>query len=135
MPAKKRSSKQPAPYKDIDQELGDTFKKLRLALNKTQDDIAAPLGISTQQYQKNEAGVTKWTLERLYTLADYFNKDARELLPPPQSARGFEETTDDFIGAGSDAAAISEIVAMFSRIQSKSTRRKIIELLNELVEG
>ena len=136
MQVQKRTNHYATPYRHIDRDLGNTFKSFRTKLNKTQEDISAILGISKQQYQKCESGSSRWSLRRIYVLADYFNRDIRELLPPPESAKiaendGFSEGQTPF-GEDTDARAVASIVETFTAIKSKSTRKKVLDLLDDL---
>lgn len=123
---------------NIDVELGKKLRSLRVQLGKTQSDIAQFLEISPQQYQKYEKGMTKCSITTIYKLAGYYQQSVSSLLPGENgSAGGFKEDPHEFSpdinGEYNDeAAAISELMAIFIRIPSKATRRKLIDLLNEV---
>ena len=122
----------------VDQKIGKRLKELRLQAGKTQADVAAHLSISAQQYQKYEKGATKCSIANIYRLADYYNREIIELLPHPKLAQiGFREDRAPFVDDhgredGDAAAATAEILGVFLRIRSKATRRKILELLDEV---
>lgn len=129
----------------IDIALGKRLKSLRVQTGKTQADIAAILGVSPQQYQKYEKGMSKCSLENLFLLAAYYNLSVAHLIPdafgaPPSSvAHGLEETAEPFTPAPhktpeDEASLIAEVTALFIRIPSHETRRKLIDLLSEITQ-
>lgn len=125
-----------APHDDVDISLGKQLKLLRVRVGKTQADIAEQLSISAQQYQKYEKGATKCSLSTLYKLAQYYDMDVHALLPREDAASGFHEDSQPFIAQNTkpitdEAEAISELFSIFVRIPSQSTRRKVLDLLND----
>jgi len=122
----------------IDRNLGQRLRTLRLHAGKKQSDIAREISISTQQYQKYEKGAAKCSLTRLYALASFYGISISELLPPStHKSGGFQEEPESFNASnasdsGNEVAAISELLTIFTRIPSAKTRRKILDLLNEI---
>jgi len=66
----------------MDKEIGKQNRKLkayRVYKNKTQEDIAAHLGITVAGYINKENGRNKFSLSEAKKLADYFNTTVDEL--------------------------------------------------------
>lgn len=127
----------PEADESIDVELGKRLKALRVQSGKTQADIAAVLGVSPQQYQKYEKGSSKCSLESLVRLAAHYKQPVASLLPDSLGAKsGMSESEDAFVAPGAavadEAHLIAEVTALFIRIGSKETRRKLIALLSEI---
>lgn len=125
----------------IDLELGKKLKAYRRREDKTQAEVAHHLDISPQQYQKYEKGASKCNISNIYKLAQYYNINVGELLPGsgPESSKGFQEEAKDFSDSptpkdvADEAEAMAQLLAIFVRIPSKPTRRKILNLLNEML--
>ena len=52
----------------------------RMEKNYTQAYVASKLGISQNAYSKIESGLTNFSIERLYDIADILEVDIKELL-------------------------------------------------------
>ena len=124
----------------IDIDLGKRLKSFRQQADKTQADVAAFLEISPQQYQKYEKGASKCNIANIYRLAVFYNRPITDLLPGSEmpAPAGFKEDNRDYpekeTGPLEDeTAAMAELLAVFVRIPSKSVRRKILNLLKEMI--
>jgi transcriptional regulator with XRE-family HTH domain len=54
---------------DIDRHVGARLRERRLLLGLTQQELAAPIGLTYQQTQKYETGINRISVGRLYQLA------------------------------------------------------------------
>jgi transcriptional regulator with XRE-family HTH domain len=70
---------------ELDKEIGQRLRKVRVSNDHTQSDLADALGISFQQVQKYENGSNRVSSTRLYDIAatydipiTYFFEDLRE---------------------------------------------------------
>jgi transcriptional regulator with XRE-family HTH domain len=64
------SRKHPRSVDDTDREAGRRMKILRLALNLSQEELGAKLGVSFQQIQKYEKGSNRISLGRAKKIAN-----------------------------------------------------------------
>jgi transcriptional regulator with XRE-family HTH domain len=123
----------------IDKHIGSRVRMRRLMLNKSQTEIADPLGLTFQQVQKYETGANRISASRLQQLcrilevpvAFFFEGAPRAQGLPEPSVAGAEVPAyvSDFL-ATSDGVAL---VNAFTRIRDAKVRRAIVALVQELV--
>lgn len=136
-----------APH-PVDIHVGRRLRERRLRQEKSQEQIAASLGVSLAQYRRYENGGNRLAASRLHDVAvilgvsvPYFFEDmpASVALRPPANARG-RRTTVGAAGAGvvpagekrQDEQAMAELVDAYHRIGTKGVRRKLLELMQRL---
>jgi transcriptional regulator with XRE-family HTH domain len=66
---------------DTDRKIGALIRKHRVAKGETQMALAAQLGITYQQMQKYERGVTRVSASRLYDIAQALNVPVASFFP------------------------------------------------------
>ncbi|BCJ90006.1 transcriptional regulator [Terrihabitans soli] len=120
----------------IDKHVGARVRMRRLLIGMSQEKLGTALGITFQQIQKYEKGANRVGASRLQQMS--------EVLGVPVSYF-FEDANGEAIApatVGKDSDGISEFLASdqglrlarnFLRIQSPAVRRRIVELVTDLV--
>ncbi len=102
---------------ELQKEIGPRFRKIRLSLGYTQEQMAAFFGLKRPGYRRYEGGETFPGLQALKMLAETFNVSmewlirgegpmVRDETPPPSANSGFENVKSD----------VRELVANMERI-------------------
>ena len=81
-PSKKKSRARVSPRSadDLDVEIGRRLRLARLAMNKSQSDIANSLGLTFQQVQKYEKGVNRIAVSRLSEMCKLLKTTPHDLM-------------------------------------------------------
>ena len=136
-----------APH-PVDTHVGRRLRERRLVKGRSQEQLAAGLGISLAQYRRYENGSNRLAASRLHDVAailgvpvPYFFEDmpASIALRPPAKARGRRATVGtagaNRVPAGDkrqDEQITAELVDAYHRIGTKGVRRKLLELMQRL---
>lgn len=126
----------------VDVHVGKRIKTRRLVRGWTQDELAKAVDLSFQQVQKYERGSNRVSAGRLYELSkaldvpiQYFFDDYVDEKEDSHSASVKEDTIDfegvDRIGD----AVLSELVRGFSKINDKTVRRALVQLILSIGQG
>ncbi len=126
---KKETPPTKAPQ-SIDGVVGSKIKARRTALNKSQSELAAAIGVTFQQIQKYEKGSNRISLSRLIDICEALNVK-------PDFFIGSASVKPDsgdiaFLALPSDAIAL---VQSFSKIEDKNLRKQILKLAQSLGES
>nr|BAL54604.1 DNA binding protein [uncultured prokaryote] len=70
------------PMKNIKSFVGERIKRARVSMNISQMELAERVGISYQQIQKYEKGLSEISVTKLYQIAEALGMNAYDLLPP-----------------------------------------------------
>jgi transcriptional regulator with XRE-family HTH domain len=121
----------------IDRHVGNRIRVRRLQLEMSQEKLAHTLGITFQQVQKYEKGANRVSVGRLYEIAaalevplSYFYPEATS----PAAEAGAQEVAD-LVGELAGTPETLTLLRAFSRIESRATRRRVVELVQALAEG
>lgn len=125
----------------IDRHVGARIRLRRLDLGVSQEQLGSRLGLTFQQVQKYERGLSRVGAGRLYRIARVLgvpvgwffeglpDPSLDSGLPPPPSARS-EAPLAEFL-ASADGHALGEA---FASISDRSTRRRLVELVRTIAE-
>lgn len=127
----------------IDRHVGKRIKSRRLIRGLTQEELAAAVYLSFQQVQKYERGANRVSAGRLYELSkalsvpiQYFFDDFEDENAAGDGAGGLREEHPDFEGVDRIGdAVLSELVRGFSRINDKTVRRALVQLILSIAQG
>src|SRR5690242_16402509 len=72
---------EPRSVTELDAQIGETIRLRRKALGLRQADIAEQVGISTQQFQKYEAGDSRISASLLFRIAAVLEAAPQEFFP------------------------------------------------------
>lgn len=129
---------------DINTHIGARLRQKRVALGRTQGEVAKALGIAPQQVQKYEKGTNALSAQRLHQFAEYFqvavgyffedygdNRQGRLKRRP-----GVAEERAPFEygpGAASDRETL-EILKSFKKIDNPALRKRLADLAHILAD-
>ncbi len=125
----------------IEKKLGEKIKKLRKGWGMSQIELAEKVGLSFQQIQKYEKGVTKVSVQRLQQISDalgvhitYFfeKKDRKSKLSSPKIAYGEHENVrepNQFL----DKEEIT-FLKLFRKIENRKIKEGLLKQLKGIVE-
>ena len=126
---------------DIDKRIGEKIKRLRKGQGMSQIELAEKIGISFQQIQKYEKGVTKMPVFRLLQISEalkvntavfFKEEDLVFRVSGPIVKYGQEERSDDmdqFLDK-QDMIALS----LFRKIKNKKVKEGFLKQLRGIVE-
>lgn len=119
----------------IDQHVGARMRLRRSELEMSQSELGEKLGVTFQQVQKYERGTNRVGASRLYKLAHELGVDVKYFF------KGLDVAGASNIGDQSDA--VYEFIAspdgitlatVFQRIGNTTVRRRLIDLMRDLVD-
>jgi len=123
-------------YRATDTHVGRRVKSRRMQLGLSQSDLADKCGITFQQIQKYEKGTNRIGSSRLQQIAD-----ALQVTPPYFFEDPLAETPH--LGQDVKIAQVNEFLSSrdgidlmraFVKVKSKSLRRMIVEIVDELAK-
>ena len=125
---------------EFDSHVGRRLRAARTLAGMSQTRLGQAVGLTFQQIQKYEKGVNRIGASRLQQFAallnvppSYFFEGQQTEQPTPSQAT-VDEIDPNLIGAVSQRQAM-ELVRNFSRIDSKSLRRHIFDLVKAAAGG
>jgi transcriptional regulator with XRE-family HTH domain len=119
----------------VDIHVGRRVKMARLTSGISQEKLATALGVSFQQVQKYENGTNRVGPGRLHAIAKMLN------VPVPFFFEGVEKPRQggrDVLAAVESALSTKEgvrIAIALSRIHSPELRRRVADLLEQMMDG
>jgi transcriptional regulator with XRE-family HTH domain len=127
----------------IDKHVGSRVRMRRMMLSMSQEKLGDALGLTFQQVQKYEKGTNRIGASRLQQIAQilqvpvaFFFEGAPNIPPLGVGEEGLQEAPSPaYI---SDFLATSEGLALtkaFMRIKEPKLRRRIVDLVEEIVGG
>lgn len=109
----------------IDVEIGQRIKLVRSNRRMTQEDLAARLGISSQQLQKYENGTNRISVSRLVEVARHLSVEIAELLT--DAATSAAGPTDAEAPSGQE---VKDLVVAFCGIKNPEARARVLDMAN-----
>lgn len=109
----------------IDGEIGQRIKLVRSNRRITQEDLAARLGISSQQLQKYENGTNRISVSRLVEVARQLGVEISELLT--DAAASGTGSTD---AGGPSGQEVKDLVIAFCGIENPEARARVLDMAN-----
>ncbi len=109
--------------------IGQIIRDARLASNLSQMQLAEKLGISYQQIQKYEKGMTELTLTRLYQIAEALEIPINTFI---QEKNLIVSEPPSFYGRLSSEEEI--LLRLYRKIRSAKTKKTIITVIKALSE-
>ena len=116
------ASKRNSRSSDFDQEMGAKLRAARVSAGMNQTALGKTIGVSCQQVQKYESGRDRIAAGTLQKLAGAFGMHPAEF---------FGETTAPVGGVAELREAMS-MAATMQKIPSRSVRKRIVALIEEL---
>ncbi len=121
----------------IDAHVGNRVRQRRLLLGMSQDILGKAVGITFQQIQKYERGTNRIGASRLFTLSKvlsvpvsfFFEDMPKALVAAGSKAKGFSKSPAPFKTDPMATRETAELVRAYYRIEDRTTRRKVLELL------
>lgn len=123
---KKQSPRTKAPQ-SIDGIVGGKIKARRIALNKSQGELAAAIGVTFQQIQKYEKGLNRISLSRLIDICGALNVKPEFFIGT--AAVGQNNTEIEFSDMSADAI---QLIQSYSKIEDSKLRKQILKLAQSL---
>lgn len=111
----------------IDGIVGGKIKERRIALNKSQSDLATAIGVTFQQIQKYEKGLNRISLSRLIDICEALNVKPDFFIGSDSVKASNSDLT--FSSMSADAIAL---VQSFSKIEDSKLRKQILKLAQSL---
>lgn len=108
----------------MDKLLAEKIKKKRLEMHLTQQDMAKAIGVSTQQYQKYEAGKNNVSAIRLFQIAMFLNVDLNLFFPQKKKLQEELDVYDSSIDYRTQI-----LINLFSKIKKEKVRDKVIAMV------
>ena len=123
----------------VDQHVGKKIRKRRQELNLLQEDLAAPLGLSTQQIHKYETGVNRVSASRLFEIGKILDVKICYFFPLTET----EDNRDDLATSincliGCDRSderttdQLKRIELAFRHIKKDSLREGIVTMIETM---
>src|SRR5437660_5546493 len=124
----------------IDKYVGSRVRMRRMMLSMSQEKLGDALGLTFQQVQKYEKGTNRIGASRLQQISlilqvpvSFFFEGAPS---PPGRPGGFAaEASPEYVQAMLSTSDGLALVKAFSRVRSSKLRRRIVDLVEEMVEG
>lgn len=124
----------------MEQKIGQKIKLLRKYCGLTQIELAERVGISFQQIQKYEKGISKISVSRLYqisqslgvSIADFFEE---EMVPNlSDSSRPYAPGGKSISAIGPLSTEETNLLRLFRAIKNKNIRQGILKQLRGVAE-
>ncbi len=120
----------------VDKRLGKRIRARRLQLGMSQEELADTLGVTFQQVQKYEKGINRVAASRLFDIAVAIDLPISRLFKGIGSSR-HKSLAEDAGSVLHEVLATPEgvqVLTLFSAIKSQSVRRRVVELIQAVVE-
>ncbi|MEO0496872.1 MAG: helix-turn-helix transcriptional regulator [Pseudomonadota bacterium] len=137
--------------------VGRQLKIWRVERGMTQADVAQQIGVSAQQYQKYEAGITKLDLSRLFSVCSVLDRSPSVFLekkapPTPQDVVSLEGQSSQFselepVASNSEpdlenslaskldlSFAVSDVVQNFMTITDPNDRAAVLFIMRSYAD-
>jgi transcriptional regulator with XRE-family HTH domain len=120
--------KGPLPH---DKVVGRRMRARRLQLGLSQQALGDALGMSYQQVQKYESGVSRIGAGRLQQLAEILNVPVSVFFDEKSGGSQDRDTAFAFL----DTAYSLRLVQAFARIPDRPTQQRIVQLVEQIADG
>jgi transcriptional regulator with XRE-family HTH domain len=112
------------PSGNADSAIGKKIKDRRKALKITQSQLAATVGVTAQQIQKYESGISRISVHAFVKICNGLNTRPEKLL----SNFSFCEGTQD-----SDQDIESRLLEIFKMVENPKVKARILDLVEALI--
>jgi transcriptional regulator with XRE-family HTH domain len=129
----------------IDVHVGSRIRRRRILLGVSQQDLGGALGITFQQVQKYERGVSRVGASRLFALSDvldvpisFFFEDVPDSLTSTHGgqtsrrATEYSELRDSLADDALNRRETLELVRAYYRIIDPAVRKRVFDLINSM---
>ncbi|MBS0385291.1 MAG: helix-turn-helix transcriptional regulator [Proteobacteria bacterium] len=118
---------EPRSVTEVDAQIGEAIRLRRKGLGLRQADIAEQVGISTQQFQKYEAGDSRISASLLFRIAAVLDCAPQEFFPGRPKQKPKRASPDDVMGL--------QLQRAFERIRSRRERQMVLALARRFSES
>jgi len=120
----------------VDVHVGAAVRLRRKALNLTQQEVAAAIGLTFQQLQKYEKGTNRISASKLYELSRFLK------VPIEWFFRGVDDQDGEFSESHSERTVSTflqtregvELAQAFPSIRKPNLRRKVLALVRDMAD-
>lgn len=123
---KKKTKAQQTEITAEKERVGEQIRRLRKALGMSQMQLADKMGITYQQVQKYEKGVSDLTMRRLRQVSASLNVPVSTFIP---QEKGINEPENPYL-----SAAEAELLTLFRKLKKKRLKSGFVEMLKDIVE-
>lgn len=110
--------------------IGALVKELRKAAGMSQMQLAEKIGVTYQQVQKYEKGISKFNIPRLMQYAEVFGVSVSFLLKGAEASK-VAEGREPYTGVALEEA---EVLMLFRRLKPKSRMDSLLSLVGNVVK-
>ncbi len=123
----------------VDVHVGKRLKLFRDRAGVTPGDLAASVGLTLQQIQQHEAGLTRIRASTLYDISGILGVKIREFFEGYESGgpMAFPLTTENAINLATDPLSASEGLRLnraFVKIRDKTARSRLIAMAESMAD-
>jgi len=118
----------------VEKRIGEKIKEIRKKLGISQIELAERVGLSFQQIQKYEKGITKISVSRLYQIAKALNTDIRIFFEEEKKSYHLMEKEQEYVPSPSLNEEEKDLVNLFRNIDNEKIKQGIMLLLKGIVE-
>lgn len=115
-----------------DRKLGERVRARRLEIGMTQEQLAKHIGVTFQQVQKYERGVSRIAASRLLDMAEAMKVPVATFFHGLGGKRGNRGAADG--GDVSEPPGASELVRLYAALSSEKVRRRVLDLVRAMAE-
>jgi transcriptional regulator with XRE-family HTH domain len=113
----------------MSKKIGSLIREMRKAAGMSQMRLAEKIGVSYQQVQKYEKGVSKLSISRLLQIAEAFGVPVTSFLEEAKVTKVAEAKTP-YSGLTDEEA---KLLMLFRRLKGKKLREGFLEMLRDIV--
>lgn len=123
---------------EIDRAIGARLCELRKEVGLTQEELAKKISISFQQLQKYEKGVNRISAAKLYVIVKELNLKQGDFFSSVSEKLHNQQLSDNapnfgLIESVSDEEKLN-IIKLFAQVPSLTQRKKVFNLLKDIVQ-
>jgi transcriptional regulator with XRE-family HTH domain len=119
---------------DIAKIIGENIKAKRISLGLTQTDLGNLVNMSYQQIQKYEAGKNIVSAALLYDLSLFLNIPVSNFYQGLEIRNNNDTSIPNSLNTNLSAREISEVIKVFSSIDSKKLRQSLVKTITHISE-
>lgn len=119
----------------VDRALGARIRTLRLSADMTQEAFAEKLGVTFQQIQKYEKGLTRIAASRLYKMARVLKCEMGALfdgLAKDAAPRAAVKRPAPALSDALDVPGVQDLVRHYAAIRSPKARKRVLDLVRAM---
>ena len=119
-----RNYKKRLPEGPFYRDLGCNVRAARNAAGKSQEEAASHIAVSFQQFQKYEKGTNRIPIDRLVSLADFFEVPIQQFVAPSASDSEFQSLASRF----SDKE-LHTLLEAWGKLKDRAARAALINIV------